>query len=213
MPSNTFDYYLIYEKTDNAKYISHLDFVRTYNRTMRRAKLPVAFSEGFNPHPLLGFALPLSVGYTSECELLEFRLTTELPEDEIKERLNAVIPMGIKILSVHKGKSRMKKLRYALYRVMPENMPGSVEKFMEKSSIVIDKKTKSGIKDTDIRSDIISIQLMRGSMEMVLSAGSEKNLKPDVVVKAMNKYIEGYDSGDCEYHRSAIYDADMEEIR
>ena len=100
-----YDYYLIYEKTDNAKYISHLDFVRTYNRTMRRAGLPVAFSEGFNPHPQLSFALPLSVGYTSECELLELKLTEELPEAEIRDRLNAVIPDGIKILEAHKEKA------------------------------------------------------------------------------------------------------------
>ena len=207
-----FNYYLIYEKTDNAKYISHLDFVRTYNRTMRRAGLPVAFSEGFNPHPLLGFALPLSVGFTSECELLEFSLTEELGEDEIKQRLNAVIPNGIKILSVHKGKSRMKQLRYALYLVYPEKLPQSVTEFMAMEETVIDKKTKSGIKDTDIRKDIIEVRLLPDRLEMVLSAGSDRNLKPDVVVKAMNKYIPGYDSGDCEYHRVAIYDGEMREI-
>lgn len=207
-----FDYYLIYEKTDNAKYISHLDFVRTYNRAMRRAKLPVAFSEGFNPHPLLGFALPLSVGYTSRCELLEFRLTEEISANEIKERLNAVLPLGIKIISVHKGKSRMKKLRYALYRVTPETMPASVANFLALKEIIIDKKTKSGIKDTDIRADIMEIRLCGEYMDMILSAGSDKNLKPDVVVKAMNKYIGGYESGDCEYDRIAIYDGDMTEI-
>ena len=207
-----FNYYLIYEKTDNAKYISHLDFVRTYNRTMRRAGLPVAFSEGFNPHPLLGFALPLSVGYTSQCELLEFSLTEELNEDEIKHRLNAVIPNGIKILSVHKGKSRMKQLRYALYLVYPERLPQSVAEFMAMEETVIDKKTKSGIKDTDIRKDIIEVRLLADRLEMVLSAGSDRNLKPDVVVKAMNKYIPGYDSGDADYHRVAIYDGEMREI-
>ncbi len=211
--NDCYDYYLVYEKTDNAKYISHLDFVRAYNRAMRRAKLPVAFSEGFNPHPLLSFALPLPVGCTSRCELLEFRLTEELPADEIKQRLNAALPLGIKILSVHTGKSRMKKLRYALYRVTPEHMPPSVVKFMEMKEIVIDKKTKSGIKDTDIREDIAEIRPVGECMDMVLSAGSEKNLKPDVVVRAMNKYIGGYDSGDCEYERLAIYDADMEEIK
>lgn len=206
------DYYLIYEKTDNAKYISHLDFVRAYNRTMRRAELPVGFSEGFNPHPRLSFALPLSVGYTSECELLEFCLTEELDEDEIMRRLNAVIPMGIKILSVHKGKSRMKKLRFALYLVTPENMPQSIEDFLSLKEIIIDKKTKSGIKDTDIRPDISAVRLGKSEIEMVLSAGSDKNLKPDVVIKAMNKYIPLYNSGECEYHRKAIFDADMREI-
>lgn len=208
-----FNYYLIYEKTDNAKYISHLDFVRTYNRAMRRAGLPVAFSEGFNPHPLLGFALPLSVGYTSQCELLEFSLTEELGEMDIMTRLNNVIPDGIKILSVHKGKSRMKQLRYALYTVQPERLPASVEEFMAMTVMVIDKKTKSGIKDTDIRGDVVEVRLLPDRLEMVLSAGSDRNLKPDVVIKAMNKYIPGYDSGDAEYHRVAIYDSEMREIK
>lgn len=208
-----FDYYLIYEKTDNAKYISHLDFVRAYNRTMRRAKLPTAFSEGFNPHPILGFALPLSVGYTSQCELLEFRLTHEMEEDSILQRLNDALPDGIKILSVHKGKSNMKKLRYALYRVSAENLPRETQSFTDMESIVTEKKTKSGIKKTDIRGDIVEIRITGDSMEMLLSAGSERNLKPDVVVKAMNEYIEGYNSGECEYHRVAIYDCDMNEIK
>ena len=78
------DYCLIYEKTDAAKYISHLDFVRVMGRMMRRASVPVAFSEGFNPHPLLVFALPLSVGYTSGCELMEFRLAEYMPPDEVE---------------------------------------------------------------------------------------------------------------------------------
>lgn len=208
-----FDYYLIYEKTDNAKYISHLDFVRTYNRAMRRAGLPIAFSEGFNPHPLLSFALPLSVGCTSGCELLEFRLARELTEEEIKERLNAVMPDGISILTVHRGRSRMKKLRFARYIVTPEFMPESVETFMSLGETVVEKKTKSGVRETDIRPDIMEIKLTDGKMDMILSAGSEKNLKPDVVVKAMNKYIPGYNSGDCEYYRAAIYDENMEEIR
>ena len=83
---------------------------------------------------------------------------------------------------------------------------------MNMDSIVIDKKTKSGVKDTDIRGDVVEVRLMADRLEMVLSAGSDRNLKPDVVVKAMNKYIPGYDSGDCEYHRVAIYDTEMREI-
>ncbi len=91
-------------------------------------------------------------------------------------------------------------------------MPVSVDEFTTMEKIVIDKKTKSGIKDTDIRPDIVSIKLCGGYMDMTLSAGSDKNLKPDVVVKAMNRYINGYGSGDCEYERIAIYDESMNEI-
>lgn len=206
------NYYLTYEKTENAKYVSHLDFVRMFGRAMRRAHLPIAFSEGFNPHPLLGFALPLSVGYTSECEILEITLTEPLPLKEIMINLNDVLPQGVKITGVSEGKSRMKALDYALYIVRAENLPQSIEEFLSKESILIEKKTKSGIKETDIRPDIKSIDVFPDRMEMTLRAGSRANLKPEVVINAMNKYIEDYQSGECEYHRKAIYDAQMAEI-
>jgi len=206
------NYYLRYEKTEKTKYVSHLDFVRMFGRALRRAHLPIAYSEGFNPHPLLGFALPLSVGYTSECEILEISLTEELNPSDIMERLNAVLPEGVKILSAHEGKSNMKKLDIALYQVFPEKTPSGIAEFLAMEKILIEKKTKSGIKETDIRPDIKNIKITLGKIEMTLSAGSRQNLKPEVVIAAMNKYIKGYQSGDCAYHRKQIFDADMNVI-
>lgn len=206
------NYYLRYEKTENVKYVSHLDFVRMFGRALRRAHLPIAYSEGFNPHPLLGFALPLSVGYTSECEILEIALTEELPPDEIMERFNRVLPDGVKILSAHEGKSNMKKLDIALYQVFPEKTPAGIAEFLAMDKILIEKKTKSGIKETDIRPDIKDIKVTLGKIEMTLSAGSRNNLKPEVVIAAMNKYIAGYNSGDCRYHRKQIFDLEMNVI-
>ena len=206
------NYYLTYEKNEKAKYVSHLDFVRMFGRALRRAHLPIAFSEGFNPHPLLGFALPLSVGYTSECEILEITLSEERPLKEIMVSLNNVLPQGVKITGACEGKSRMKALDYALYIVKAENIPERIGEFLEKESILIEKKTKSGIKETDIRPDIRSIEVFPDRMEMVLRAGSRANLKPEIVVNAMNKYIGGYHSGECEYHRKKIFDAQMTQI-
>lgn len=203
------NYYMRYEKTENAKYVSHLDFVRMFGRAMRRAHLPIAFSEGFNPHPLLTFALPLSVGYTSSCEILEIVLTQPVSCDDIKGRLNAVLPQGVKITEAFEGKSNMKKLDVARYSVYPEKTPPAIASFLAMEKILIEKKTKSGIKECDIRPDIKDIKITLGKIDMVLSAGSRANLKPEVVVNAMNKYIEGYQSGDCLYHREAIYDSDM----
>lgn len=203
------NYYFRYEKTENARYVSHLDFVRMFGRALRRAHLPMAYSEGFNPHPLLGFALPLSVGYTSECEILEIVLTEEMNPREIMDRLNSVLPGGVKILSGHAGKSNMKKLATALYQVYPEKTPAGVAEFLSMKEILIEKKTKSGIKECDIRPDIKDIKVTLGKIEMVLSAGSRANLKPEVVIAAMNKYIPGYSSGDCRFHRKQIFDADM----
>ncbi len=205
--------YLIYEKTSSAKYVSHLDFVRMFGRAIRRAKLPIAYSEGFNPHPLLTFALPLSVGYTSECEILELVLSEEISPDEVKDRINAVLPPGVRITEAHEGKSRMKALDIALYVVYPEKVPDGISDFLLKNEILIEKKTKSGIKETDIRPDIKDIKVYLNRIEMTLSAGSRANLKPEVVVNAMNKYIPGYESGECEYHRKEIYTKDMEIIK
>ena len=206
------NYYLTYEKTQNAKYVSHLDFVRMFGRAMRRAHLPIAFSEGFNPHPLLTFALPLSVGYTSECEILEIVLTEVLSPEEIVEKLNAVLPEGVKILSAHTGKSNMKKLDVAHYEVYPEKTPSGILDFLLMKEIFIEKKTKSGIKEVDIRPDIKDIKVGLSKVEMILSAGSRSNLKPEVVIAAMNKYIEGYESGECKYHRKQIFDLEMNVI-
>ncbi len=207
------NFYLIYERGENTKYVSHLDFVRVFGRAMRRAQIPIAYSEGFNPHPLLTFALPLPVGHTSECELLEITLAEDIPKEEIVSKLNGVLPAGITVKEAFEGKSRLKKLDNAKYIVRPENLPESVEGFWGMKEIVIEKKTKSGIKETDIRSDIKEIKITPDSMEMVLSAGSRANLKPEIVIKAMNKYIEGYDSGDCAFHRVDIYDNEMKTIR
>ena len=205
-------YYLRYEKTDRVKYVSHLDFVRMFGRAFRRAHLPIAYSEGFNPHPILGFALPLSVGYTSECEILETALTEAIAPEELRDRLNSVLPEGVRILSAHEGKSNMKKLDLALYQVYPEKTPEGILDFLSLNEIIIEKKTKSGIKESDIREDIKDIKVSLGKIEMILSAGSRRNLKPEVVVAAMNKYITGYKSGDCRYHRKNIFDAEMNAI-
>ena len=206
------NYYLRYEKTEKTKYVSYLDFVRMFGRAMRRAHLPIAFSEGFNPHPLLTFALPLSVGYTSECEILEIVLAEVVSPEEIVEKLNFVLPEGVKILSAHVGKSNMKKLDIAHYEVYPEKTPAGVLDFLLQKEIFIEKKTKSGIKEVDIRPDIKDIKVGLGKIEMILSAGSRANLKPEVVIAAMNKYIDGYNSGDCKYHRKQIFDSEMNVI-
>lgn len=206
------DMWFRYEKTENARYVSHLDFVRMYGRALRRAHLPVKFSEGFNPHPVIGFALPLPVGYTSECEIIEIAFENEIAPSVAMEKLNSALVEGVRIKEAYEGKSRMKKLDYALYEVYPENMPESVENFLSMDEILIEKKTKSGIKETDIKQDISSIALKEGKIEMVLASGSRRNLKPEVVIAAMNRHIEGYKSGDCSYHRKKVFDSKMNEI-
>lgn len=207
------DFYARYKKQGNAKYISHLDMVRVFNRVFRRGGIPVAYSEGFNPHPKISFALPLSVFYESECEILIFSVTEEISETELFEKFNNVMPEGLQIISVTKGKIDVKHLSYCLYNVYaPLPTQKELDAFLNLDSIVVPKKTKSGIKDTDIKSDIADIKIEKGYLSMLLCAGSSANLKPDVVICAMNKYIPSYNAEDVRYLRKAIYTDTMKEI-
>lgn len=207
------NFYARYRKFGRAKYISHLDMVRVFNRVFRRGGIPIAYSEGFNPHPKISFALPLSVFYESECEIMLFSTTEEITEEDLLKRFSYVMPEGLEVIEVKRGKPDIKHLTYCLYNVYC-NLPSQkqLDDFLRLSEMVVPKKTKSGIKDTDIRSDITDIKLEDGFMTMLLSAGSQANLKPDVVIKAMNKYIDSYNSGECEFLRKAIYTDKMEEI-
>lgn len=204
-------YIFRYKKEGIAKYISHLDFLRAINRAFRRAEIKVAHSQGFNPHPLLSFALPLALGITSECEAFEAALEeTTQSEEEILTKLNSVLPDGIVITSVTKNDygNWFSEIQKALYKICPENMPteDQISKFMAIEEIIMDKKTKKGIKPVNIKQDIYEIKLDEEYIYMLLSAGNDKNIKPMLVVDAFNKYIDEYNAGFCTYHRCNILD-------
>mgnify|MGYP002234292450 CR=1 FL=1 len=104
-------------KTGRAKYISHLDLIRCLQRAVCRAKLPAAYSEGFHPHMQTSFATTLPLGFTGTGELMDLELSEPLPCETVMERLNAVLPEGIRILEAGKGQLAFKKLAYARYTV------------------------------------------------------------------------------------------------
>ncbi|MBQ2733406.1 MAG: DUF2344 domain-containing protein, partial [Clostridia bacterium] len=114
-PKVTFKYYLRFKKFGTAVWISHLDMVRTFQRIFMRAGVNIVFSEGFNPHPKMVFAVPLPLGASSECELLEFRLEEQRDPDCILERLKAVTPVGIEIFSVELAERKFTDICFASY--------------------------------------------------------------------------------------------------
>ena len=202
-------YVVCYTKEKDAKYISHLDFLRTIGRAMRRAALPLKYSEGFNPHICLSFAQPLGVGISGEQEWFEVELTA--PCADIPERLNRVLGENIRILGAQAvEKNRFAALARADYRVCPEVLPSKAEldAFLSRTEIIIDKKTKSGVKPTDIRPLIYDITLSDGCLFLRVAAGSTVNLKPESVMDAMALYIPAYAHGFCHYTRTALLDAD-----
>ena len=86
---------LLFSKTGRAKYISHLDLMRTFQRAFQRADLTIRHTEGFNPHPFISILLPLSLGFSSQCEILEFQLLDSIAPDQVPGMLNGVMPDGI----------------------------------------------------------------------------------------------------------------------
>ncbi len=206
-------YVIRYAKRGDAKFVSHLDFLRLIQRAMRRAGLPLKFSEGFNPHPCLSFAQPLGVGCSGERELFEVELTSAC--DDIVSRLAPKMPRGIEIVeAVPCEKNNFTKIARAVYAVRPEVLPTEemLRTFLEKTEILTEKKTKSGVKLTDIRPDIFSAKLGEDRLLLRLAAGSTANLKPQTVMTALEEQTPGYQSGFCLYTRLCLTDENNVEL-
>ena len=162
---------LRFEKTGRAVYISHLDLMRTLQRAFNRAGLPLKYSEGFNPHPQIAIALPLSVGTASLCEIMDFKLKGEENPDPaaLPERLNAVMPEGIRVLEAYPFTRKVSELkwleirgRFEYDRRGAEEMTDALTAFFSRESIVITKKTKRGLGETDIRPGIRELHFSPG---------------------------------------------------
>lgn len=160
-----------FSKLDEVRFVSHLDMQRLFQRAFRRAGLPLAYSQGFNPHPLLSFATALSVGYTSDCEYFDITLSEPIPTDEFVSRVNNILPAGVMIIdAVDAGdfKSSLTPLmRSADYSVkMRFERDVSKHELHEAAEallggdILVDKKTKGGIKSVDIRPMLISLAVL-----------------------------------------------------
>jgi len=214
---------LKFTKGNEVKYISHLDLMRVFQRAIRRTGVPVSFSAGFNPHQEISFGAPLSLGITSNAEYVDIKLAKVMEPEEIKQRLNASLPEGIRILDgVELGdspKSAMSVVSHARYMIsfnLEDVLPGvidkSIEAFMTKDSIKIMKEQpKKGfeLKEIDIRPMIISMKLheSKGSVhiiECLLLSGSRGNLKPELLMSAFREYT-GYSIEGIRINREEVY--------
>ena len=155
-------YRLLFEKTGNSIWISHLDLMRVFQRAFKRANLPLTHTQGFNPRPSVSIALPLSVGVESVCELLDFELEGEkLSCEQIGSMLNDVLVSGIRVLEVYNTGRKLRELKWLRSHIILEYDTGvpetAVEKIRElfaRESLLVPKRTKRGIEEQDIISMI-----------------------------------------------------------
>ena len=218
---------LRFEKTGRAVYISHLDLMHTMQRAFNRAGLPLKYSEGFNPHPQIAIALPLSVGTGSLCEIMDFKLKGEADLQELPERLTAVMPEGIRVLEAYEPQRKAAELKwlhvegfFAYDKRDPGEMEEALRHFFEQESIVITKKTKRGMGETDLRPGIRALGFEARKedgqdgvwVEAVVSA-QEPTINPELLAEALRQLKPEIAPDFAKFTRLETYDADMKVYR
>ena len=186
-----------FKKVGNLQYISHLDLVRTMQKIVVRTKLPVWYTEGFNPKPKMVFAAPLSTGTESLVEFMDLRLDSEVSLDEAVAAFNFNMTDEMQVLEAYYPSSKLTDLKWLAYTITINTLNASSELAEEcnsalaSSEILIDKKTKSGICEVDIKPMIktSSVSFVDGALkiECILSADSASFLNPEYVVKYLRK--------------------------
>ncbi len=190
---------IVYSKGGTMTYVSHLDVQRTFMRAIVKSKLPVYYTEGFNPIPKLTFASPLSVGVSGEREFAQIKLVRDVSDAEVVEKLRAAMPEDIKILDAYTGEVDFKKIAWAeniitLHGEFDENDLDLVNKLISGPMVVL-KKTKSTEKEVDIKPFIKSVKASLADGDLIVTAvtcsDNTNFLNPTYVAKAVKAEVGG----------------------
>ncbi len=211
-----------YHKEREIAMISHLDIQRTLQRAFRRAGLPLAYSNGFNPHPQLSFATAAATGMSSACEWFEVQLSKEIPPEEFMRRANETMPEGLFVSDAFVEPegfgSLSAKLRAAEYEValtftkkISKDTLHTVLEDMLSGEIIINKRTKSGVRPVDMRPYILRVSVgpVEGNKAALLVLGklqADGGLRVDAFIDALLARSDAH--ADYEIHRSRMYFAD-----
>ena len=190
-----------FTKTGYMKFVGHLDTMRYFQKAIRRAEIPVAFSGGYSPHMIMSFAAPLGVGTTSLGEYFDMELTETMPTTEIQQRLNKTMVEGVTVCSVRqvedgKASTAMALVAaadyYVSFREGKEPVSSWKEKFTEfldQNEIIVSKKTKRSEKTVDIRPFIYKAEIQEDGIFMQLASASSNYTKPELVMDTFMKWM------------------------
>ena len=212
---------VFFEKRGDIRYISHLDLMRTMTRAIRRSGIPLWYTEGFNPHPYMTFALPLSLGMESLCESMDIRIEDETPDSEILAALQSAMPQGIEVTAVKPPVLDPKFIAFAAFDVVfedlddPEASYEKADELLRRDSLVVQKLGKKGhkkvMKDVDLLEHLQSFSLERKGetllLHLVLPAGSTTNVNPALLCDELLKLTSG---ALYRITRTALFTKDME---
>ncbi|MBE6824051.1 MAG: DUF2344 domain-containing protein [Ruminococcaceae bacterium] len=207
-----------FKKDHECRYMSHLDLNRVMIRAITKSRLPVWRTEGFNVHPYITFALPLSLGFRGEKETMDMRiLDDDFSLDVIKDELNKCLPHGLTVFDVTEPKCKPGSISKAKFKMRLSSDDISVKELyiklqetLDSDEILVDKKTKKGIKKIDIKNYFSDAKHYDTDFDVVvrvtLPAGSTTNINPTLLIKALE---EKYSIELCyDITRVEVYDAE-----
>ena len=209
---------LLFEKTGNAIWISHLDLMRVFQRAFKRAGLPLTHTKGFNPRPSVSIALPLSLGIESRCELLDFDLEGDpVPMEEIREKLNDALIRGVHVREVYGDGRKIRHLALLACTLtleydggIPEGAAASIGELLGREEVCVEKKSKSkGLIQQNIIPMIRSFRLEEQGSELCIHARiccQEPALNPMQIPAAIEKYLPELKPDFVRCSREEIYD-------
>lgn len=208
---------LLFEKTGNAVWMSHLDLMRLFQRAFKRAGMSLTHTQGFNPRPSVSIALPLSVGVSSHCELLDFELDgSDVSPEELCQRLNTALVDGVRVLNVYDGSDKIKHISYLDCEVsfqydsaVPSNAIASLTELFARNTLLVEKKGKNGTLEQDIIPMIRSLHPEQTDDHTVtLSARiccQNPTLNPAQLTAAVEGYLPWLKPDHVTYIRKEIY--------
>lgn len=213
-----------FKKIGTARYISHLDLNRCMSRAIHKAKIPLWYTQGFNPHAFLTFALPLSLGISGERESMDIKLDDDsITREELIEKLNSALPDDIPVFDATEPIMKPGQIAYASYVMTlgtenadienadAEKISEEIRQLFRSDEVIVPKHTKSGWIDFDIRFYLNQTDISAKSNEIeictMLPAGSTINVNPTLLNDAIKKYLNLDLYADI--RRTNIYDANF----
>lgn len=215
---------LVFIKEAQASYISHLDLMRTFQRVFPRTELHLKHSNGFHPHPIISIVLPLPVGQSSECELLDFETVEDSNGSGVAEKLNTGMPAGIRVLDCYEVNRPVRDLTYLratmefLYdNGVPAGAVDELNALFAREELVIEKRTKhKSLAEINIAPLIKSVSFAEGENVVtaeVVVAAQNPGLNPAFLAQAIERQMPALAPDFVRVRRKELFDAQMEIFR
>ena len=181
-------------KQPRLRFISHLDLQRFFQRAVNRTRLPIAYTQGFNPHPVMSFSSALALGWTSEYEVIDFKLSAPMGRRHTEEAVRNALPEDLPVLETRLVEDRhlapMALVRMSDYRISlqgesAEAVMECIPEFLSRERAMTVKKTKSGEKEIDARPLVLDLKPTSVGMNVRLMLTEQESLKPEALVRLL----------------------------